>query len=75
MLVQGDKHVLYVSRYVHQIPIDLKKPSVGRIGDYVHCSYPAYVKQAKTPGWSETDYLYGLEGSEQRYAGMRRFAE
>jgi len=73
LLVEDDAHALYVSRYIHRNPIEMKKPKVERLEQYPYSSYPAYINKTKAPDWLETKFLFGLEGSLRRYAGMKRF--
>ncbi|NVJ61945.1 MAG: transposase [Gammaproteobacteria bacterium] len=75
ILVEDDVYALYVSRYIHRNPIDMKRPIVSRLEDYRHSSYPAYINKLKAPEWLSRDFLYGLEDSAKRYAGMRQFVE
>lgn len=75
LLVDDDVYALYVSRYIHRNPIDMKRPLVERLEQYSYSSYPAYINQAKSPEWLERDFLFGLEGSAKRYKGMQSFVE
>ncbi|WP_144395394.1 hypothetical protein [Pleionea sediminis] len=51
LLVEDDIDALYVSRYIHRNPIDMKRPLVTRLEEYRHSSYPAYINKSKVPEW------------------------
>lgn len=51
VLVDHNDYLLRISRYIHRIPIDIKKPRVTQLSDYRWSSYPAYVGKAKPVDW------------------------
>jgi len=55
IVVDADRYVLLVSRYIHRNPIDAQRPLVERLADWPWSSYPAYRRQARAPEWLEPD--------------------
>lgn len=75
LLVENDIYALYVSRYIHRNPIEMKKPIVDKLENYQYSSYRTYIKKVKPPEWLEQSLLFDLEGSKNRFSGMQRFVE
>jgi putative transposase len=69
LLVQADEYLKHLSRYIHLNPVRAKM--VGEPGAYEWSSYSAFIGQAKSSGWIETDWLLGLFGKNRKVAALR----
>ena len=67
ILIDGDAYLLQVSRYIHRNPIDVKRPIVSSLDEYLWSSYPAYIGKTKSPIWLERKTVYDMLGGKQRY--------
>ena len=75
VLVEADAYGLHLSRYIHRNPIEMKRPLVDRLDDYIWSSYPCYINKAKKPDWLHSELIYDLLGSKQRYRAYARYVE
>ena len=75
IVIDADSSLLQVSRYIHRNPIELRKPLVQKLSDYVWSSYPAYLNFTQKPDWLYKDVVYEVLNSQQKYATYRRFVE
>ncbi len=75
ILVDKDAYLLNLSRYIHRNPVDMKRPLVTHLEDYLWSSYPAYIGKVKSPRWLEREIVYDLLGHKQRYKGYGDFVK
>ena len=73
ILVDKDAYLLQLSRYIHRNPIDMKRPLVSRLSDYVWSSFPAYINKAKAQSWLCRDLTYQMLGQKQKYTGYAAY--
>jgi putative transposase len=73
VLVDEDRYLLQLTRYIHLNPIDTKPPMVNDLLDYEWSSYPAYVNQVKAPEWLYREKTYQMLGHKQRYKGYQTY--
>ncbi|MGI9606314.1 MAG: transposase [Acidimicrobiales bacterium] len=64
MLIDSDRYLLAVSRYVHRNALDT---GVSRVADYVWSSYRAFLGQAQCPPWLQGEFLVSLAGGRVAY--------
>ena len=55
VLIDKHDYLLQLSRYIHRLPIDVKKPVVNRLVEHLWSSYPAYIGQVKPVDWLAQD--------------------
>lgn len=68
VLVQADRHLVHVSRYIHLNPVEAGLAS--RAEDWPHSSLRGYVDPARGPRWLRTSAVlghFGSIGARQRY--------
>jgi REP element-mobilizing transposase RayT len=73
VLVQANRHLLCVSRYIHLNPV--QAGLARRAEDWFASSYAAYLEPARQPAWLQTRALlghFGTIGARHRY---REFVE
>ncbi len=75
ILVEADSYGLYLSRYIHRNPVEIKKPLVKVLSDYQWSSYPCYINKIKSPAWLKRELVYDLLGAKQRYAAYGRYVD
>lgn len=75
ILVDQDRYLLQLSRYIHRNPIDVKRTIVQSLEDYRWSSYSAYINQSKAPKWLCRDKTYQMLGHKQRYKGYQNYVE
>lgn len=75
IVIDASNYLLQVSRYIHRNPIDLKKPLVTHLEDYLWSSYSAYINNAKVYDWLNRDTVYAELGSRKKYNAYRRYVE
>ena len=73
ILVDKDAYLLQLSRYIHRNPIDMKRPLVSRLSDYVWSSFPTYINKAKAQSWLYRDLTYQMLGQKQKYTGYAAY--
>lgn len=67
ILVESERYLLAVSRYVHRNPLAFwKRP----LESYPWSSYGAYLGQRRSPYWLETDETLQLAGGRDRYRAL-----
>jgi len=75
IVVEANRYLLQVSRYIHRNPIELKTPLVKELAAYPWSSYAAYLNRVGVPEWLYRDTVYAELGSYQRYSAYRRYVE
>jgi putative transposase len=74
-LVEKDRYVLPLSRYIHRNPIETKPPLVQSLDTYRWSSYPTYINHTKAPPWLHRERIYDMLGLHQKYHGYRTYVE
>lgn len=70
ILVESDRYLLDLSRYIHRNPLDaLDDRTVKQLSTYSWSSYAAYIGTAKPPAWLRTEEVYDQLGGQRRAAG------
>ena len=75
ILVETNCYGSQLSRYIHRIPIEGKKPLQNNLSDHQWSSYPAYVNEVRSPAWLKREVIYDLIGVKQRYAAYRKYVD
>jgi len=75
ILVDASSYLLQLSRYIHRNPIEMRKPLVQRLDDYIWSSYPAYIGKVATPGWLTKEVIYGELGATRFKAAYRNYVD
>jgi REP element-mobilizing transposase RayT len=57
-LVDGDKYLLLVSRYIHLNPVEARL--VNKPADYKWSSYPVYIGMKRPPAWLTIKIILGM---------------
>jgi REP element-mobilizing transposase RayT len=71
VVIDCDRYLLPLSRYVHRRPIEIKKPLVTQLSDYRWSSFSAYAGKAKPEAWlaqEQTFQALSEADSYQSYA-------
>ena len=63
VVVDSSEQLLYLSKYIHLNPQKL----TSNLIDYPHSSYPAYIKQVKSPKWLHPEYVLKLETNYKQF--------
>ncbi len=71
VLVQADRHLLQVSRYIHLNPVEAGL--VTRAEDWPHSSFRGYLDPVRAPRWLRTSAVLGHFGSIGTRQQYRRF--
>ena len=75
ILVDKDRYLLPLSRYIHRNPIETKPPLVQSLDTYLWSSYPPYINHTKAPTWLHRELIYDMLGHHQKYHGYRTYVE
>ncbi len=73
ILVQADRYLLHVSRYIHLNPVEAGL--VRRPEHWPHSSFRAYLDPLEAPRWLETSAVLGCFGMAGARGSYRRFVE
>ena len=73
LLVDKDAYLLQLTRYIHRNPVEMKRPIVAGLQDYLWSSYPAYISKVKVPDWLYRELTYQMLGHKQRYSGYANY--
>jgi REP element-mobilizing transposase RayT len=71
VLIQADRHLLHVSRYIHLNPVEAGLARVPE--DWPHSSFPGYLNAVSGPPWLRTSFVLGQFGSIGARIQYRRF--
>jgi len=75
IVIDAASYLLQVSRYIHQNPIELKKPLVKELENYPWSSYAAYVNKGEIFEWLNRDTVFGELGGARKYSAYKTFVE
>ena len=75
ILVETDRYLLPLSRYIHRNPVESPRPLVRALDTYPWSSYPAYLNQAPCPTWLSRKLTYEVLGHHHKYHGYRIYVE
>jgi len=75
ILVEKDRYLLPLSRYIHRNPVETNPPRVHSLETYPWSSYPAYINHTKAPTWLVRSVIYELLGHHQKYRGYQTYVE
>ena len=64
ILIESDRYLLAVSRYIHRNPLAFK---VESLADYFWSSYPAYLGLRPAQDWLHTEFTLGMCGGARAY--------
>jgi len=73
ILVQADRYLLALTRYIHRNPLATHPPLVTQLTSYPWSSYAAYLNQAPCPPWLTREFTYELLGQRNKYQGYQRY--
>jgi putative transposase len=65
-LVDSGDYLIYVSKYIHENPLDLPDMTRPGLVNYSYSSYGYYLKE-KHAEWIKTDYILGFFSEKQTY--------
>ena len=66
VLVDKDDYLLYVTRYIHENPLELSGMTRSDLVNYPYSSYAYYLKE-KHADWLKTDYILNFFNEKQTY--------
>ncbi len=75
ILVETDRYLLPLSRYIHRNPVESSRPLVHTLDTYPWSSYPAYLNQIPCPSWLSRELIYEVLGHHHKYQGYRIYVE
>lgn len=75
ILIEASSYLLEVSRYIHRNPVELKKPLVQDLSNYIWSSYPSYTKSVTIPAWLIRDDIYGELNVLHPLPAYKRYVE
>jgi REP element-mobilizing transposase RayT len=75
ILVETDRYLLPLSRYIHRNPVEPPRPLVQALDTYPWSSYPAYLNQSSCPTWLSRELIYEVLGHHHKYHGYRIYVE
>ncbi len=75
ILVETDRYLLPLSRYIHRNPVETPRPLVEALDTYSWSSYPAYLNQTTCPPWLSRELIYDLLGHHRKYQGYQIYVE
>ena len=75
ILVETDRYLLPLSRYIHRNPIETPRSPVQALETYSWSSYPAYLNQIPCPPWLSRELIYEVLGHHRKYHGYRIYVE
>jgi hypothetical protein len=75
ILVEKDRYLLPLSRYIHRNPVETTPPLVNSLDTYPWSSYPTYINHTKAPQWLSRECIYNKLGHHQKYQGYRMYVE
>jgi len=73
VLIDANNYLLALSRYIHRMPIDIKKPLVKHLSQYPWSSYPDFSNKQKTPDWLYQESVFTELGARNKFQGCRKF--
>jgi len=73
VLVEYGDALLKLSQYIHNRPIEIRKPVVKHLVDYPWSSYPAYIGTTEPLSWLSHDKLLAMLECEDKAGGYANY--
>ncbi len=75
IVVEDNDTVLKLSRYIHRLPVEMKRGVSKKLEQHRWSSYQAFINKVKAPSWLYRDKIYTLLGQRKKFYGYKLYVK